>query len=183
MHIDAVIKTAREVGDDSDEELSIAKASLIFAELDSAGEQGFDPAYVLDIESETAPYIALFQRDEDRVMLIDELTQSNESHTISHNLLILETLEIEPEYRGRGVSGMIWEDVVRLYGGQASIAVLHAKPDGLNITRQNIDDRGWSIKLETLSRDDLKAVNALRICFAELGFKLLGRGDLMYTIL
>lgn len=168
--------------DDELEEEVIAKANFIYAELDEAASEGYDPMYVLDIQSETAPYMSLFERDEDEFELCAPIRDDKDAIIFGWNLLIFHDIEISPSYRGRGLTRRIWEDALRVFGGHASVAALHAVPHGMNITNENIDNWDWSIKPDTLEVCDLKALNSVRVHFSKLGFKMLGRGDLMYML-
>ncbi|MEP5568105.1 MAG: hypothetical protein ABJN62_09755 [Halioglobus sp.] len=179
--IDAEV-TASLSDEDGDEDI-VARAGFYFVDLDNAFDDGDSPHFILDMESSTAPFMALYQHDsENGSWSFSDKMDLDDAVIFNFNLLIFDRIEVLPDFRGRGITRMVWEDALRLFGQGASIAALKTFPLQFEagIKRGELSEWDKKLGLDKLGGNEEKAFNSLALHYAQLGFNLFGEGNLMY---
>ena len=101
------------------------KCKFIHVDIETSDET---PNYILDAVSETSPFVALYNPIAHDFS--DQLTSAIEDgcEYISRNLLVIDRLEVLPEYRGCGLARVMLEDAIRLFSRRIDIVALKAFP-------------------------------------------------------
>lgn len=136
---------------------------------------------ILDLEAKTAPYITLFDYQNNGLSNPAYEAIGAPEHLFPEDVksaLIVDRLEIAPEYRGNAYGEIIISDAIEKFGQRAD--VIAVKPFPLQFeaisgerTRRSEDDLKWSLgmQLEKLCSDRKKALSKLQSYYKELGFK------------
>lgn len=158
-----------------------AKVKFIVINLDSAIEDGINLFDALDMDSRTAPFISLFNTDDDHIFLDSAVQEALSLASYSFNLFILDRIEILPTYRGKGLTSLIFSDAHRLFGGYSSIAALKSFPlqEEHHFLNGEINDWERKLKYDEFTRDKETAYRKLYMHYQSIGFKQVGKEGLM----
>lgn len=94
----------------------VGKVSFYHVDLSSASEHGLNPWYVLDNFSETAPFMALFKEFDDHLQIDSSIAEDQRFSGLTANMLVGNRLEILPGHRGKGLTKVVFNEFVRLFG-------------------------------------------------------------------
>ena len=92
--------------------------------------------------------------------------------TINPGILILDRVELLPEFRGNGWFGDILEDGIEWFGHSVSLLALKAFPLQFEFTADPENPSGWQkeMSLATFNHDEKKARQRLEHYYAQSGF-------------
>lgn len=164
--------------EDDDKRKSVGRFRVFYADLDAAVNAGTAPFDVFDWRSETAPYVVLYDAGSSPVPAA--IKAIGEEPFFFANLLILDRLELLPEFRGRGLGLLILRRLIERFS--AGTGVVAMKPFPLQFEVARHDGPGeWSkaLALETYSKDKRATMAKLQRYYAKLGFKKVAGTDLM----
>ncbi len=135
---------------------------------------------ILDLEARTAPYMALFDYQNNGLSNSAYEAIGAPEHIFPEDVmdaLIVDRLEIAPEYRGNSYGEIIISDAIEKFGQR--VGIIAVKPFPLQFenilgeqTRASEDDRQWhlSMQLEKLDSNRKKAFAKLQSYYQSLGF-------------
>jgi GNAT superfamily N-acetyltransferase len=165
------------------------KVAFYHVDLESASERGLDPWYVLDQLSDTAFFMPLFRKVGGYLEFDPKITEELLLCGSTPNLLVFDRIEILPEYRGRGLTKLVVDEVVRLFGASCSLLVLKAFPLQLEAGFKDDSKDGtlsdWkkSLRLEDLGSDEASTTTRLIHYYETLGFQKFDNQGVMYKCL
>ena len=161
---------------ESDEKETIAKCRHFFIDLENSGN---DPYFLLDIRSELAPYTALY--DSETASFKDELLVKAGDDIWSTNLLVVDRIEILPEFRGEGISKMIFQDAIRLFSPRTDLVAIKCFPIQFEAKIPDHKPSAWEkmMELDKLDPNEKTATKRLMSFYESLGFIPFGNDGIM----
>lgn len=164
--------------EDETEQL-VGRARVFYVDADYALDDGYPPEYILDMQSETAPYIeALYDLESGEFN--SNVRKILGCESFNPNVVIIDRIEILPGYRGKGLSRKIINETVRLFGARAELVALQSFPLQFESKTYNTPS-AWEAKmnLRALGRNEVEACKVLSSHYKSLGFQDLGRDHVM----
>lgn len=162
--------------DDQDTEIEIGSFRVFYADLSSGEVAGYSAQDVLDGHHATVSFMSLFINGS------VEHTRATEKAIgfppIDRNLLVLDRLEILPEYRGHGLGEKIIRTLIRRYGQGAELVAIKPFPLQFEAGPPS-PEFGARMQLGLFSQDQRLATRTLRAYYQRLGFVPVSRTDLM----
>ena len=156
----------------------IGKVRLFYLDLGAVFETNDSVHDLFDIRSETAPFYSA---------LIDHKTGDFKSnletilgeYICDLNVLIVDRVEILPEFRGKkiGLASLVW--CLRQYARECGVVALKCFP--LQFECAEMGEPAWRREMQfgKLSRDRKRSLAKLKKHYGSLGFKVLPAGDIM----
>jgi hypothetical protein len=168
--------------DDLDEFRLARRAKLFIVNPDAAEEDEEAPTLfeLLDLRGETAPYLPLLHSTEPNMFSPAVRRILREDIGPSRNMLILDRLEILPEFRRQRLGLRYIRTAIKRFGSGCRIAAL--KPFPLRFERTLDDpDLEWRprMNLDLLSRETRSAKTTLKEYYSREGFIPVRGTDLM----
>ncbi len=156
----------------------IGKVQLFYLDLDAVFDTNDSLHDLFDIRSETAPfYSALI--DYETGDFKPNLEKVLGEYICDSNVLIVDRLEILPEFRGKkiGLASLVW--CLRQYARQCGVVALKCFP--LQFECAEMGEPAWRREMQfgKLSRDRKRSLAKLKKHYGSLGFKVLPAGDIM----
>jgi len=156
----------------------IGKARLFYLDLAAVFETKDNLHDLFDIRPETAPfYSALI--DYETGDFKPNLEEVLAEYICDMNVLIVDRLEILPEFRGKkiGLASLVW--CLRQYARQCGVVALKCCP--LQFERAEMGEPEWRREMQfgKLSRDHKRSSAKLKEYYGSLGFKALPGDDIM----
>lgn len=156
----------------------IGKVRLFYLDLAAVFETNDNLHDLFDIRSETAPfYSALI--DYETGDFKPNLEPILGEYICDMNVLIVDRLEILPEFRGKkiGLASLVW--CLRQYARQCGVVALKCFP--LQFECAEMGEPEWRSEMQfgKLSRDRKRSLAKLKKYYASLGFKALPADDIM----
>lgn len=153
-----------------DEDQLAGKLNIFYADLAGAAESGYSPFDILDIESATAPYFnALFDKETGE---FKETIHSAAGNIFQENLLILDRLEILPEFRGKKLGLACIYRIIQQYRHGCGLIALKCFPLQFEAKHKHDVPDEWqkSIELEKFSKSRKTSWSKLEKYYSSLGF-------------
>ena len=163
-------KTKARFGSHPETEIGTPRAFLIPTQ--EARQEGFDACAVLNAKSfATSEYTPLFKNAEWRKRVTKKF------HPRSTDLLILDRIELKPEYRGQGFGLLAIRCMIGMFGWPCGLVA--CKPYPLQFERSN----RWELPAQVSRRADglRKARKKLRQYWAQVGFERVP-GTMLYAL-
>jgi len=156
----------------------IGRVRLFYLDLGTVFETNDSVHDLFDIRPETAPfYSALI--DHETGDFKSNLEKVLGEYICELNLLIVDRLEILPEFRGKkiGIACLVW--CLRQYARECGVVALKCFP--LQFECAELHKSEWSrgMQFAKLSRNRKRSLTKLRKYYGSLGFKDLPRDDIM----
>lgn len=160
-----------------DEDVIVGKVKYFFI---NTMASDFAPDYLLDLVSNTDPFIGEIYRP-NSFEFKKKIENLSEFGIYNSNLLILDRLEILPEFRGNDYSRRIIDDGIKTFGSNAGLMVLKAFPLQLEYHDENKLQDDWDKKMniDTFEKDEKKAFTKLINHYRKLGFKKINNNNIM----
>lgn len=154
---------------------TVGSARAYVADLDHCEERGFGIMECLDSIGATAPYLQLVSSQEAGSFSPTMRRVLEEPDTFSMNMLIIDRLEILPPHRGRGYGLEAMRIIIAQLGQGCRIAAI--KPYPLQFEPKET----WraNLELHRFTNKKGEATKRLKALYSGLGFKSVGRTDLM----
>jgi GNAT superfamily N-acetyltransferase len=162
----------------SDEDKLVGKVRLFYLDKGAILETNIGLFDLFDIRGETEPFYSA---------LIDHVTQEFKSdleeilgdYIIDLNLLIIDRLEILPEFRGNNIGLECLRRCLQQYAHGCGVVALKCFP--LQFEGRELDDPAWRRKMQLgkLSKDPKRSLAKLKKYYASLGFKIIPGTDFM----
>ena len=164
--------------DEKGNERLIGRARLFYLDLGAVFDTNDSVHDLFDIRPETAPfYSALI--DHETGDFKSNLEKIFGEYICELNLLIVDRLEILPEFRGKkiGLTCLRW--CLQQYARACGVVALKCFP--LQFEVAGMSDSPWSreMQLGKLSRDRKRSLAKLKKYYGSLGFKVLSRDGIM----
>lgn len=134
---------------------------------------------IFDCKSDTFDYYsAIFDIDTDGPS--DELLRLFKDDVYFGNVLIIDRLEIRPEFRSHNIGLVVMRRLIERFGAGASIVAI--KPFPLQRERFSDEANEWrrGLKLADLDKNLRRATAKLRRHYAKLGFKAMKNTPFMF---
>ena len=175
IEINAEYKVFEEDEETQEDEKIIAKSKFKYIDVDFALKEEYNCFDLFDSYSTTLEhYYALYDgKNLDKLKFSCKVMELFKSKTISSlNILIVERLEILPEYRGKNISNKIIDEISRLFGKSSFIA-LKSYPLQMECKREDDKVNSWEkdMQLDRCEQDEKKARKKLQDYYVKLGFK------------
>lgn len=168
---------------DNDEETLVGKFGIYYMDVDAAGNAGHHPFDMFDGLAATMVYYEPLFGGPDNGPKKSVLKVMGEAFS-SQNVLILDRLEILPEYRGKGVGLVVLRRLIERF--EAGAGMVCMKPYPLQFEagyRDRARDRAseWDLqmRLSDFSENKKSSTATLQSHYAKLGFKRVPGTDLM----
>ncbi|HYJ87184.1 MAG TPA: hypothetical protein VEW46_14075 [Pyrinomonadaceae bacterium] len=161
-----------------DEDTLVGKLRLFYLDMGAILETNISVFDLFDIRSETAPfYSALI--DTETGDLRSDLEKMLGEYIFGLNVLIVDRLEILPEFRGKNIGLECLRLCLQQYARGCGVVALKCFP--LQFEGAELDDPAWRRKMQfgKLSRDHKRGSAKLKKYYASLGFKVLPGTDIM----
>ena len=138
------------------------------------------PDYLLDLVSNTEPFIGEIYRP-NSFEFKKKIENLSEFGIYNTNLLILDRLEILPEFRGNDYSRRIIDDGIKNFGSNAGLMALKAFPLQLEYHDENKLQDDWNkrMNIDRTDKDEKKAFTKLISYYRKLGFKKINKNNIM----
>ena len=169
---------------EEDNEILIARSKYFYIDLISAINEGDYPDYILDLKSETAPFIeALYGINSSGFN--NHVCKLLNYDNWSPDLFIIDRIEILPQYRGEGLTKKLINEAVRLFSARADVMALKSFPLQFEAKGPNHNPEEWEqkMKLNELEQDTVKADHSLTSHYKKLGFKCLRDENIMVKLI
>jgi|688.fasta_scaffold324748_2 hypothetical protein len=167
--------------DDNDARIKIGKFTAHYVDVVEAINEGESIFDVLDCHSSsTSEYLEpIFGNNLPEFS--DDVEEINDGYADGLNLLILDRIEIIPEFRGRSIGLKVLRHLMVRFSKGAGIIALKAFPLQYENEKINQDDRDWQ-KLMSFDRflnDECASKEKLKDYYGALGFISLPDSDFM----
>lgn len=161
--------------DDNYEQHLVGSARVFVARLEACEDHGFSMSDCLDSQQATAPYMALLHSEYAGSFAPAVQKILDEPDTFCMDTLIIDRIEVLPAFRGRGYGLDAMKIIIAQLGGGCRIAAI--KPYPLQFEPKE----SWqeTLELHRFSDKKSKATKRLKDLYAGIGFKSVGRTDLM----
>lgn len=187
IHFNSSTSTWREIEDYAtciegsifdDNDTLAGKLRLFYLDLGAILETNISVFNLFDIRSETAPfYSALI--DTETGDFRSDLESTLGEYILGLNLLIIDRIEILPEFRGKKLGLECLRLCLQQYARDCGVVALKCLP--LQFECAEMGEPAWCRRMELgkLSRDHKRSSAKLRKYYATLGFKVLPGNDIM----
>jgi GNAT superfamily N-acetyltransferase len=169
-----LIKTGTAIKDRS----IVGKARRVVLNLDGAVTAEVSPYDVLDVEGWLEPYSVLFSNAEGKLSEV-ALKTLGEDFVFSMNTLILDRLDILPEYRGAQLGLRFIEAAVANCRTGCRIAAMKPYPLQHESSDQSRNERREHLALHELSRNQKASTSSLKRYYGRVAFKSARGTDFM----
>lgn len=156
---------------DEDTKEAAGRVRLFVVNIEGAREADIPAFDLLDSEAATAPYIELLNLREAGNFRPAVLSLLGEDMVFNQNVLIIDRVELLPEYRGRGLGLSCMAACMRHLGLGCRIAAIKPFPLQFEGGVRSSDDWKAGLKLVDFSRDKRATTARLRSYYAQIGFQ------------
>lgn len=163
-----------------DKPICAAKLSVFLVHADAAERAGMPLYDVLDADSKTAPFLALLHESEAGNFSSDVLGILKDDFAMSRDMIILDRIEILPEFRGKRLAYRVTQGLVDRWAAGNRIVALKAFPLQFEFsTKKRSDKWGRRMKFGALPKGRRKAAARLKKYYSNMGFVSVRGTDLM----
>lgn len=165
--------------DEQDEKIVAGRFQLTYIDVCAAMNAGASVFDIFDCKQETCDYFsAIF--DIETCNPSSQLTRLFDDDVWPGNVLILDRLEILPEFRGHNLGLVVMRRLIERFGAGAGVVAIKPFPLQRELTQQ--DEDGWrqKMRLDDFERDMRRASARLRRHYAKLGFKFMKDTSFMF---
>jgi len=163
---------------DVDTQAIAGKVRLFVVDLEGADKKGFGARWTLDLEAATEPYMALLSQEAGNFSPA-VLKILGEEFILNSNMLIIDRLELLPQYRGRGLGLRCMDACIRHFSLGCRIAAIKPYPLQFEPTGRSKNEWRDALAFKALSRDKRASTKRLKQHYGQLGFQHVPRTDLM----
>lgn len=152
---------------ENDEKEVIGKCRHFFIDLENSEETAHD---LLDIRNELDPYVCMYE--ENTTSFTDDVLTVCKNDVWNSNLLIIDRIEVLPNYRGHGLAKTIIDDAINLFSPRTDVIALKAYPLQLECKVPEHCPKKWErlMNLKALEMNEAKAEQKLMAYYETLGF-------------
>jgi len=164
----------------ADTEVIAGKVRLFMVDIEGAREAGISALDLLDFDGATEPYIGLLS-NEVAGNFCPAVTNllGGEDMVFSNNMLIIDRVELLPEYRGKGLGLKCLETCLRHFRLGCRVAAIKPFPLQFESGAKESEDWSGGMQLAELSRNQAACTRRLRRYYSALGFRHVRGTDLM----
>jgi len=162
----------------SDKDTPVGRVRLFYLDMGAILKTNIGLFDLFDIRGETEPfYSALI--DHDTKEFKSDLEEILGDSIIDLNLLIIDRLEILPEFRGNNIGRECLRRCLQQYAHGCGVVALKCFP--LQFEAGGFDDPAWRRKMQLgkLSRNEKRSLAKLKKYYASLGFRVIPGTDFM----
>lgn len=170
--IEGTIKRSDEQG----QEKVLGRVRLYYLDIGATYDANIDPFDLFDVRSETEPfYWALI---DDMGWFKSELETMFGEYILAPNILVVDRLEVLPEFRGKNIGLACLQRCIQQYAHDCGVVALRCFP--LQFEGRD-DDARWRRKMKfgKLSKDFDQSLAKLKQYYGSLGFMPLSDGEIM----
>lgn len=167
--------------DDDDKETLIGKFRVFYIDADTVLNGGYCSYFeMMDSRSETIGYYEhLYGGEQGSVSA--ELEELLDGPPSNQNALILDRLEILPEYRHKRYGLIVLRRLIERFGSGVGIVAMKPFPLQCEASwREDVDEWRQRMKLDDFQKDETRSTAKLRWYYAALGFKRLPNTEFMF---
>lgn len=143
---------------------------LFVTEFTAAEDAGFSALDLLDHDASTEEYAMLLGREAGNYSPA-VLKILGEEFVSSHDMLIIDRLELLPAYRGQGLGLKCMQTCIRHFAKGCRIAAIKPYPLQFEYAASNRDQWDAGLTLSSLSRQKRASLKRLKEHYAQLGFQ------------
>lgn len=156
--------------DESDERIRMGRFGLYYVNAQGAERAGESLADVYDSNSSTLGYFETLY-DIETEQISERVERLLERDIWYANVLILDRLEILPQFRGRGLGAEVIRTLIERFSPGTDLVAM--KPFPLQLEANPRDQSEWrdDLQLDRLSRNEPRSTGKLRRYYATIGFK------------
>lgn len=165
---------------DKDEREFVGKFRLYYVDVERAVNEGMPVFDMLDAHAHTVEYYEpIFGSNAPEFS--DRLTKLLHHDVLGSNLLILDRLEILPEYRGKELGLSVMRHMMRRFSAGAAVVAIKPYPLQFEAGPSGEDEKKWraDFGLGQLPRDKRLATKTLCDYYSKLGFVRISRTPFM----
>jgi len=172
------------VEDETERAFPVGRFRAVYADVANGREACLDAVEVLDGEQSTCDFMPLF--DLGKGFFTEQVERLTGADFLFSNLLVLDRIEVLPEFRGQHIAEEVIGCLLRRFGHGAGLVALKASP--LQLEKgppRDAETAVWrqQMALDSLPQDATQAKRALKAFYKRLGFISLPRTDLMIASL
>jgi hypothetical protein len=151
---------------------------LFYLDMDAVCEANEDVFHLFDMRGETEPFYSELL-DHKTGWFKTDVANLLGGEIYGTNLLIIDRLEILPEFRGNRIGLACLNRCIQQYAHGFEVVALKCFP--LQFEVESVSENGWRSKMEfaKFSKDRKKSFAKLEKYYSLLGFKALPRSDIM----
>lgn len=165
---------------ETDDESLAGKVRMYYANVEGAEYDGESRYFVFDSESDDTEryYSVLFNKTG---AFKESVLKATESDGLFRNVLIIDRLEILPEYRGKGLGLTCLYRCVKQYGHGCSVVAIYPFPLQFGIVDHVDSDKQWQerMRFDQFSDNENASLKKLERYYARLGFVKISRTGVM----
>lgn len=169
------------IGLDEDEaRIVIGRFKTCYVDADAANNDGFSTFDAFDARLSTVNYYsAIF--DVETADPREDLEALVGGGMYINNVLIIERLEILPQYRGRSIGLLVMKRLIQRFGAGTGLVAIKPFPLQFEASRRE-EDEEWAkaLALSGLDKNKRRSNAVLRRTYKRLGFKALKGTDYMF---
>lgn len=165
--------------DEAGQAAQVGRFRLSYIDVSAAINAGASVFDTFDCTQETCDYYpAIFDMETEAPS--PELTRLFKGDIWPGNVLILDRLEILPEFRGHNLGLLVMRRMIERFG--AGVSVVAIKPFPLQHECGRDEEGGWrqKMRLDDFDKDFRRAVAKLRRYYGKLGFKFMKGTPFMF---
>lgn len=166
--------------DDDDGRSLVGRFRIYYVDVERAINEGMPVLDVFDTHFHTVGYYeALF--GEDSPEFSDRVRKLLKDDVFGSNVLILDRLEILPQYRGRALGLRVMQHMMKRFGAGTAVVAIKPFPLQFETETSSEDERKWRTKLRLaqLPNNKLVATKKLSDYYGKLGFLRISRTPYM----
>jgi len=166
--------------DEDEHEFTVGTFRVVYADIENGSNHGLAAGEVLDGEENTCAFQELYDLDENHFTArIEKLCGDG---ILFSNLLVIDRIEILPDFRGMGIADEVIQSLIRRFGHGVGVVAVKAFPLQLEKGyRSDSKTEAWrnEMALDAFPKDIAKAKRSLKGFYKRLGFIPVPKTDLM----
>ena len=161
---------------EDDEKEIIGKCRHFFIDLENSEETAYD---LLDIRCEVVPYTCMYEND--TASFTDDVLTLCDNEAWNSNILIIDRIEVLPNYRGHGLAKTIIDDAINLFSPRTDVIALKAFPLQQECKALKHRPKKWErmMNLKALEMNEAKAEQKLMAYYETRGFISINQDGIM----
>lgn len=169
-------------GVDPDDGVIVGKFKAYYMDVGAAVNACASVYDMFDARSSTFDYYGAIFQDDRTLNFTDNLEKLFKHYAVWGNILILDRLEILPDFRGRNLGLIVLRRLIERFG--AGTAYVAMKPFPLQCESRSRDQEPWDVEMQLteFSKNTRGSTARLRRYYARLGFKAMKGTPFMFRM-
>jgi GNAT superfamily N-acetyltransferase len=164
--------------DSHNNEIIAGNLRLFYLDMGAVCEANEDVFHLFDLRGETEPFYSELL-DHETGWLKTNVEELLGGEIFGTNVLIIDRLEILPEFRGNKIGLACLNRCIQQYAHGFEVIALKCFP--LQFEAESVSENGWRSKMEfaKFTKDRKKSFTKLRKYYSSIGFRSLPRSNIM----